>query len=103
MKNKGVIIWSAVGSVTLMIIGFLAIHFGPGGGFWGVILDVLNRPAVYLYAMLVSYFYGTVEGPTGLYRIFFMVYLVAVGFFVGYLMNIFFCRVRKKRINQNLD
>ncbi len=103
MKNKNVIIWSVVGSVTLMVVGLLAIHFGSGGGFWGGIFDAMNRPAVYLYAILVSSFYGTAESPTGFYRIFFMVYLVAVGFFVGYLMNRLFCRARKRRINQNLD
>lgn len=101
MKIRIIASWGAIGAATLIAVGILVVSLGSNAGFWGSLFRVLSIPAVYIWAMLLSYFSGTVEGPPSGYRIFFVIYMGALGFFVGSLLKALRMRWRRRREDQD--
>lgn len=86
-KIRSLAIWGAVGAGTTIASGLLVVRLGSGGGFWGGIYKLIVIPADYIWALVLSYFFGTVEGPTSAFRIFFIIYLGALGYLFGVLLR----------------
>jgi|WetSurSiteA1Bulk_404760.scaffolds.fasta_scaffold37401_2 hypothetical protein len=97
MKNRSFVSWGAIGAVTLVAVGSLAMRLGADGGFWGSLLEILSIPAAYIWAILLSFLYGTVSGPPSSFRVFFLVYMGALGFFVGGFLNTLRIRWKEPR------
>lgn len=101
MKIRSTVSWGAIGAAIFIAVGILAVLLGEDGGFWGNFFMILSIPAVHIWAMLLSLFFGTVEGPPSGYRIYFLIYMGTLGFFVGSLSRALRMRWRRRRGDQN--
>jgi hypothetical protein len=85
MKIRSMASWGVIGAGTFIAVGLLVERLGSDGGFWGSLYNLLVIPVAYIWAVLLGYFFGTVEGPTSAFRIFFLIYQGILGFLVGVL------------------